>query len=603
MSKRVLLAIFLAAVPVSMAHAGKIRLLREFPEDNYSNPEWLSAQRFLKIGVDWERDPKGRARFPNYQFFDFAEQRVISVPIPVDHLPSEFVGILGANPSPTVVHFNDDVLSLVFRQSQNYKTIATLFTQYSFRTRQFSPLLPLTAWDDTRYFHDLGFDGTDEHLYYADAVNPAGNALKEGFTRLDLSRINLKTGEKDWSMSLPFPKRKKPLALTQKIFSRDGKKFALVEYADREIQRKDAPLPPPQVLVIDVETKKIDSFPVPLTTYAGFFTRDNKYLVLGSNELGDIVRINLSTRKIDATTKAITHQHKFFPTPSGKSFLVIANTRLASPKVVEVRRVDTLKVQTSIPIRMLYPQNDGVFPDGFSGMDGRFLLLPIVEQASGSATRKGFRLYEVPEEVDSPALEGVSDAELKLAQAAVTGQAYADAHKIQYSVNAPRNPNETFTQFNTAPNGDILLIGTYSDNSDGEWKPGRTRPVVVRVGLNGKKKWERVLTKPGFVDYTGAAVAVTPEGGCIANVMSYVNPGRYPVTRLVKLDAAGKVVWDHQFRGDGTVDSPVGDKYEFRPDGSVAITGRIALADEKKERRWLGIIDADGKVVTDEVVE
>jgi hypothetical protein len=149
--------------------------------------------------------------------------------------------------------------------------------------------------------------------------------------------------------------------------------------------------------------------------------------------------------------------------------------------------------------------------------------------------------------------------------------------------------------------GDVFITGTLSENTNNDYKPGRTRPVVVRLDPKGKARWERVLVKPGFFDYEGGGVAATPDGGCVTNILSYVHPGRYPVTRLVKLDAAGKTLWDHQFRGDGGPETPLGDRFELLPDGSVAITGRYYYANKEKPHAWKAVVNPNGKVVSGEV--
>jgi hypothetical protein len=44
--------------------------------------------------------------------------------------------------------------------------------------------------------------------------------------------------------------------------------LTLVEYHDRDEAKRFTPVPPPQVYVIDIETKKVATFPVPVTPYA-----------------------------------------------------------------------------------------------------------------------------------------------------------------------------------------------------------------------------------------------------------------------------------------------------------------------------------------------
>jgi hypothetical protein len=584
-----------------LALAGGLRLAAELPDLKYGNISKVSAHRFVLLEVLWDRTEKGRPTVPHYQLLDFEQRKVIDVPVPLNELPKSHLDVLGrANPSATFVHYDGQVTSLTFGATRDSKPVATYLGQYDHRTKRFSDLVLLAPKDDTHYFHDVGFDPIDTHLYYATAVNPAGNVTKSGFTSLELARLELKTRAIDWTMKVDFPKRVKPLQLTQKVFSPDGSKLALVEYNDQGNERAHPAKPVQQVLVIDIASKQVDAYPAPLSAYGVFFTRDNRYLLLGSNELGKIVRIDLEKKKVDATVQGMKRIHHFLPTPSGKTFLVLSDTLRASPKVIEVRRVADLKLQTSIPVRMLYPRSDAVRPEATFGLDGRMLMVPFVDD-KGFPAGKGARLYEVPDDVDSPEVAGSAAGDLNTVQAVVLGKHYADTHDIRYS-SFVDEPTATFAQFIRTKSGDVLFAGTLSANTDGDYKPGRTRPVVVRLDPKGKPRWQRVLVKKGFLDYEGAHVAATADGGCVAHISSYVHSGRHPVTRLVKLDANGKVLWDHQFRGDGGPGTPLGDKFELLHDGSVAITGRYYDDVEGKKRHaWKAVLDPNGKVVSDEV--
>ncbi|MFL5351070.1 MAG: hypothetical protein ACJ8AN_00415 [Archangium sp.] len=569
----------------------------------YTNAAKVSAQRFVLVGVTWERDEKNRPRMPHYELFDFQERKVIDVPVPLHQLPKAHTDTLGrTNPSATFIHHDGQVTSLTFNATKGYEAVATYFCQYDQRTRQFSDLVLLGPWDNTHYVEDIGFDPTDTYFYYAVAVNPAGNVTKDGYTSFELARIHLETRAIDWTMTVDFPKRDKPITLVSgpKVFSPDGKKLALVEYNDKGNERDHPARPQQQVLVIDIPSKQVDSYPVPPTTYGTAFTPDDRYLLLGSNELGDVIRIDLDKKTIDAKTRGMRKVHRFVLTPSGKSLLVISNTQQISPKVVEVRRVSDLSLQTSIPMRMLFPGNDGVAAEAWVGLNGRMLMTPFVDE-KGWSRDKGVRLYEVPDDVDSPEVTGSAGGDLKIAQGVVLGKQYADHHGLRYE-DFKVDPAATFGQFVVAPSGDVCLIGTLSGNTDDDYKPGRTKPVVARLEPTGKPRWQKVLVKKGFLDYEGGTVAATPEGGCVAQILSYVHPGRYPVTRLVKLNAKGKVLWDYQFRGDGGPHTPLGDHFELRPDGSVLITGRYYDdVYDKQKHDWKAVLDPNGKVVSDEV--
>jgi hypothetical protein len=557
----------------------------------------LSAQRFVKLGMEWERDAKNRAKRPRFKLLDLEQRRIVEVTIPVDQLPATHTGILGQSPPPELVHHDGEKTSMIFRASRDYKEVAKYFCQFDHRTGRFSELVKLGELNASRYLHPIGFDPQEAHFYFAFEQYAPDDKEKKGPASLDLSRIGLKSLAIDWQMTLDLPKRKRQLAIKGEHFSHDGTKLALIEHSERSYPTA---IPPQRAYVIDLEKRTTDVYPTPLSAYGATFTRDDRYLLLGSNELGEIVRLDLARKRIDLKTKGVTLINGFGLTPSGKSLLVFANTILASPKVVEVRRVDTLALKTSIPMRLLFPGLDGVHAGFVSTEDGRFLVSSICDK-TGFPSGTGIRLYEVPDDVDSPGTAGASPDEVKTAQGVVLAKLHAGVNKIEVNMDPEeeaRTPRPSFAPVVVTASGDVLFAGTRSGNSDGDYKPGRTSPVVVRLDPSGKKRWEVAFPKKGFLDHTGARVAATADGGCVAQIFSYVHPGRYPVTRLVKLDAKGKTLWEHQFRGEGDLDTPLADHVEFLPDGSISLTGRIYPAQNVK-KPWTAVVSGSGAVLSD----
>ncbi|MBX5484172.1 MAG: hypothetical protein IRZ16_20285, partial [Myxococcaceae bacterium] len=361
------------------AQAGGLRLAAEFPDVTWNGlTRKLSAQRFVYVGVQADRSQKGQQAVAHYRLRDLQERKVVDLPIPFRALPKSHAQVLGrTDPLGEVVHTDGQVTSLTYNATKGYQTTATYFCRYDHRTHSFSELVKLTDWNDSQHLEDIGFDPLDRYFYYATALNPAGNVKEAGYTALVLGRVDLHTRAIDWTMKVELPKRAWPLRLTSgpKVFSADGRKLALVEYNDRGLQGDHPANPQQQVLVVDIPSRQVDRYPAPLTAYGVMFSRDDRYLILGSNQTGEIVRIDLQKKRVDRRVKAKKLIHQLVPTASGESFLVLSNTQLASPKVVEVRRVADLSLQTSIPMRLLYAGNDGVAPYGIAGVGGRALLL------------------------------------------------------------------------------------------------------------------------------------------------------------------------------------------------------------------------------------
>jgi hypothetical protein len=556
----------------------------------------LDPGRFIKVGMEWVRDEKNRPRRPRFKLIDLEQRRFVEVEIPLDQLPRTHTDLLGQSPPPEIVHHDGEKTSMIFRESRDYKAVAKHFCQFDHRTGRFSDLVKLGDLSESRFLQPIGFDPQGEHLYFALENWPEGKE-RRGPLSLDLARIGLKTLTVDWQLTLDLPKRKPQLGIKGGLFSHDGRRLVFIEHSELSYPKAT---PPQRAYLIDVDRKTVDVLPVPVSAYGAVFSRDDRYLMFGSNELGEISRVDLAKRQVDRKSKAISMIGGFALTPSGKSLLVFGNTIVGANKVVEVRRVDDLGLRTSIPVRLLFPGQDGVHPGLVSTEDGRLLVTPIYDK-TGFPAGNGVRIFEVPDDVDSPATAGTSPEELRRAQAVVAAWRLAGPGKIQLHVDPAdeaRTPAPTFSPIVVAPGGDVLFIGTWSGNSDYDYKPGRTKPVVMRLDPAGKKRWEVSLAKPGFEEHTGARVAATADGGCVAQVYSYARASGSPNTRLVKLDAKGKTLWELQFRGGGGLDTPLADRVELLPDGSISLAGRIYPAKDV-EKKWTAVVSGAGKLLSD----
>lgn len=591
----------LVALP-QLALAGGLKLVAEIPDLKLSNPHMISAQRYLKVGVDWDRSVKDRA-VPRFQLFDLQERKTISVPIPLADMPRAHLDLLGTDrPSIDVVHHAGDVTSFTTNAKRERETVATYLGQYDQRTKRFSELVLLSPWESRRHAQPLGFDPTDRFFYFAIVTTGDGEIGLRGYVAMEVARVDLQARTVDWKVKVDLPQREKALQLVSNraVFSRDGKKLALVESNEVSSRERYPRDPPQQVYVIDVASKQVDAFPAPPTAYGITFASRNRYLVLGSNQTGDLVRIDLEQKKVDLRAKGHLQVQEHVLAPSGESFLVISNTVLSSPKVVEVRRVSDLKVQTAVPVRLLYPGTDGVVFEAHASLDGRLLALPFVDK-KGWSQNLGIRVYEVPDDVDSPDVTGVSGGSVSRAMAIVLGKQYADAQGLQYEQHE-EDPNATFSKAALTTTGDICVAGILSQNTDYDYQVGRTKPVLARLDPSGKERWKQVAVKKGFLDYADIGVAATPDGGCVFAIFAYIHPGRHPNSRLVKVDARGKVQWDWVSQGTGGAKHRIGDRFALRSDGSVQITGRwYEQPEDKGQHEWKAVIAPNGKLVADEI--
>lgn len=176
------------------------------------------------------------------------------------------------------------------------------------------------------------------------------------------------------------------------------------------------------------------------------------------------------------------------------------------------------------------------------------------------------------------------------------GEAHAYAEQIllySYHMSAANNQEGLFAPVVAAQDGGLLLIGTKAP-----------RPITLRMDRLGKVLWQRDLSIKGFAEFEGCSAVATADGGFILFVLSYIASNRGPRTRLVKLDGNGRVVWDFQGRGNGGLDTPVATSLKLTASGSVQLVGHVyvsASADPRAARKWQAEVDAQGKLLHEEV--
>jgi hypothetical protein len=160
------------------------------------------------------------------------------------------------------------------------------------------------------------------------------------------------------------------------------------------------------------------------------------------------------------------------------------------------------------------------------------------------------------------------------------------------------NRDGVFAPMIATADGGVVVIGTQVTPRRG--RPGISLAVAARFDASGAVVWRRDFARAGFAESEGGSAALV-DGGVALFVLEYVNPAWGAVTRVVKLDDAGAVVWDWRGRGRGGVDTPHADHLRYTAEGTIAIEGHLYLRKGEPARTWTGELDASGVLVRDEV--
>ncbi len=545
----------------------------------------LSASRYRLLGTVREDAPAGARRPVRYRLLDLSTLAIVDFEVPFQDFPREQLATLGIDrlQGAELLHHDGNVTTMQVDQMNGWKRVAVWLVQYDQRSRRFSKLLKLADVVPGGYLHPIGYDPTDAHWYFAYAVRAEGAEMSDGPVRYELARVNLASVEIDWQLTLEPPRRARRLNIDSARFSPDGSRLALVEYDDRAGARKAPARPQAQVYVVDVASRRVDTYPIPLSAYGVAFTPDSRFLLIGSHETGTVLRIDVVGRKQTHSVQATKTIHELHVAPVGDYFLVVNNYELSPRKVVDVRSTEDLRLITSIPIDELFPGCSKGSP-GFHGtMDGRHLFAGSCRQdRPGGAS--GLWVLRPPERITPPSTGSEAAARLARGETLANGQAYAKGSGIELS----EHPMGQFRSAALSEKGEAFVAGVRGENS----------AVIAKVGPSGKRLWERVLPNKRFKEQAGGVLAPTTDDGCVAYFLSYTNPAANPSARLVRLDAKGKILWDLNFAGDGAPNSPyANDGLELRPDGSVLLKGIVRVS-RGVEQPWTAVVSAGGKLVS-----
>ena len=579
-----LLSTALAVEPPWLAKEVTAEMMGDGP--NFS-AKWqmLSASRYRLLGRVGRADvPAGTRAAVRYRLLDLSTLGIVDMEIPFHEFPREQLATLGIAKleGGELLHHDGEVTTIQVDQMNGWKRVAAWLVQYDHRSHRFSKLLKLADVVPDGYLHPLGYDPTDTHWYFAWAVRAEKAELSDGPVRYELARVDLKTVEIDWRLTIEPPRRARRLKIDSARFSKDGSRLALVEYNDRAGERDAPARPQQQVYVIDVARRRIDTYPIPLSAYGAAFPPDSRFLLVGSHEAGTVLRIDVVDRKQTHSVQATKTIHEFHVAPAGGYFLVVNNYELSPRKVVDVRSTEDLKLITSIPIEELFPGCSKGSP-GFHGtMDGKYLFAGSCRQSRPNGA-SGLWVLQPPARVAAPAAGSEAAARLARGETLAAAMAYGKGSGLELS----EHPMGQSRAAAVSEKGNGFVAGVR-----------RASAVVAKVGPSGKRLWDRTLPNKRFQEQAGGTLIPTPDDGCVAYFLSYVTPAFGASARLVRLDATGKVLWDLNFTPEGNPNAPyANDGLELRPDGSVLLKGIVRVSREV-EKPWTAVVSGAGKLVS-----
>ena len=531
------------------------------------------------------------------KMLDYKAMKVTNLIVPMDNFPASHREVLAMKTvyNGDVLHYNGKVSTVKFDRRVNYKNTGEFACQYDHEKGQWSELVSLGKVDDLHFFYPMGVDREENYYYYA-ITHRVDYASRMGEpTRYDLARFDLKTRKVDTLFTLDMPKREHYLHLDHTMISPDGRWLVLSEYGDKAWRRsypKDAKDAQPVAYIIDTQKKTHKTCRIPDVPYGHVITPDSKYMILGSYETGEVVKIELETGKPVVQIKSTTTIFNFFLAPSGNYFLVDYDEEKCPRKVYDVRSASDLKLITSVMLNDLYSKPE--MSRGLkSVMDGRLLISRTIDPKDTLQRATAVLIHRLPENI-KPNEPGSSTAKrLELAETIANGKLYAGKNGIE--LNPPQYDMGKATSVTIASDKNVMVTG-------GHWVDDQTsEEVITKLTRSGEKIWEAKLpTVKQAISSAGMHIP-TPDGGCVVYFMYYHHPKSYGIGRLALINGNGKVIYDTKFSYLPNPNATYMTKgMELMQGGAVKIYGEIYPTPNGASLPWTGTVSLEGKLVKSE---
>ena len=557
----------------------------------------IASPNYFQLGrvtVEQADGPDSYRRASLLKMLDYKTMKVTSLIVPMDKFPSSHMEALAMKTvfNGEVLHYNGKVSTVKFDRRINYKNTGEFVCQYDHEKGQWSELVSLGKVDDLHFFYPMGTDRDEDYYYYA-ITHRFDNAARMGEpTRYDLARFDLKTRKVDSLLTLDMPKREHYLHLDHTMISPDGRWLVLGEYGDKAWRRSHPKDAQPVAYIIDTKKKTHKTCRIPDTPYGHVITPDSKYMILGSYETGQVVKIELETGKQIVQIKSTTTIFNFFLAPSGNYFLVDYDEEKCPRKVYDVRSALDLKLITSVMLDDLYSK-----PEMSRGlrsiMDGRLLISRTTDKKDTLQLATAVLIHRLPENIN-PNEPGSSVAKrLELAETIANGKLYAGRNGIE--LNPPQYDMGKATSVTISSDKNVIITGSRSIDDE------TSEQVITKLTRSGKKIWEAKLpTVKQAISSSGMHIP-TPDGGCVVYFMYYHHPKSYGIGRLAMINGNGKVIYDTQFSYLPNANATYMTKgMELLKDNSVKLYGEIYPTSTGTSLPWTGTVSPLGKLVKSE---
>ena len=246
----------------------------------------------------------------------------------------------------------------------------------------------------------IGVDPSGDNFYYSNSIHFYKKTATSG--HIIIHRFNISERRVDWKYEFKIPVRRKgstaPSYGVRCFHSNDFSKLVFLEYDEAPHGKKTGYLKNPQAMayVVDTSTRSHIALKIPVTSYGRLIDRENKYLIIGSNQTGYLYKYDLSSGKVLKKVYSGVHIYQLLLSRSSK-YLYSMNK-----KYVDVRSWKDLRRVKKIPNSRIFPgvtvllSTEGVIPSN----NGNHAIIGILKKGkrgpwASSVFDDGFHILEI----------------------------------------------------------------------------------------------------------------------------------------------------------------------------------------------------------------
>jgi hypothetical protein len=320
------------------------------------------------------------------EVLDLTTQRVIQIKAKRATLEAKFGAHRGGAvlpPLAEVVLYRDGVVGLAVSEASDGDERRYWYAELDARTGKLIRSADLAMIGAGNQLAIVGADPTGAEAWFA-ITEVVGRRRSVVLRRLELASLAVHDEQR---IALVARKAAADAGHAVAIHAAsDFSQFAIVEYVENDVG-----MSPGRVYVVDPAAGTAFDVPAPPTAYGVAFSPDNRFVYLGSAQLGTISRIDVAARKIDKQVAGPHYVHHLVISPGGtKLFALASSDHYAVYDLPDLTRRSDATHPSGVAPAMVELHGNGV-----ASLDGAFFVVPDVEDRHHPSADRAYVIAKI----------------------------------------------------------------------------------------------------------------------------------------------------------------------------------------------------------------